>query len=72
VFIKDDVGILGDYIFEMLKCLDKLMEEENDDLNAGQVMAYLHILRLIQGSMVEEELKKEYGLDIDLNRKYIR
>ena len=72
MFTEDDVGILGYYIYEMLECLDKLMKEENDDLNAGQVMAYLHLLRLIQGSMIEEDLRKQYGLDIDLDRKYIR
>ena len=72
MFTEDDVGMLGDYIVEMLDCLDKLMEEENDDLNAGQVMAYLHILRLIQGCMFEDDLKKTYGLDIDLDRKYLR
>ena len=72
MFTMDDVGILADYIVEMLACLDELMTEEISDLNIGQAMAYRHILRLIQGSIVEDDLKKELGLDIDLDIKYGR
>ena len=72
MFTEDDVGLLGDYIVEMLACLDKLMAGEKNDFDAGQVEAYLHLLRLVQGSMFEDDLKKTYGLDIDLDRKYTR
>ena len=72
MFTMDDVGMLADYIVEMLECLDEIMLEEKTELNTGQAMAYLHILRLIQGNIFEDDLKKELGLDIDLDRKYIR
>ena len=72
MFSDKDVGLLGDYISEMLDCLNNLLLAENTDFNAGQTCAYLHILRLIQGMIFDDDLKKSLGLDIDLDKKYIK
>jgi len=71
IFSKDDVGYLGDLIYEILECLDELMMKKKTELNTGQSMAYLHILRLVQANL-DESIRKDFGLDIDLDRNYIR
>lgn len=69
-FTEKDVGSLQFFVSHILECLDELMSEERNDSNFGQVLAYTHILRLIQGNCVEDEPLTYLGLDFDIDQKY--
>ena len=72
MFNEDDVGLLRDYVDDIFECLDKLVAGKKNDFDAGQVCAFLHILRMIQGNIFDDRLRKSLGLDIDIDKKYLR
>ena len=71
MFTIEEAKYIADYVAEMLECLDELMAEPKDDFNDGQILAYLHVLRTIQGNIFNDDVKKYLWLDIDLDKKYL-
>ena len=63
-------NIIKDFIYDIKENLDEITEEKNDDLNYGQRLAFTHMLRTIKGYILEEQYK-DFGLDIDIDKKYL-
>lgn len=62
--------ILGEIIEEITSEVDELLEEEKNDYNSGQMLAYATALGIIKTCLSGYDLK-EYGLDYDIDKKYL-
>ena len=71
IFTMEDAEPILYYLEEMRKCLDEIMLGERSDIKFGEMMAYLHILRLMQAHIIEEDVRKELDFDMDLDAKYL-
>ena len=63
--------ILKDFVIEIKECLDELDTEEKNDITNGQRLAFAHILRMIKGGYVLPDELSAFGLDIDIDKKYL-
>ena len=63
-------NIIKDFIYDIKENLEEIREEKSDDLNYGQRLAFAHMLRTIKGYILEEQYK-DFGLDIDIDKKYL-
>jgi len=70
-FKTKDAWLLKDLSYDILECCDELMAEDKDEFNDGQLFAFIHVLRWIQNN-VDEETKKYFELDFDIDTKYRR
>jgi hypothetical protein len=65
-----DNGVLVEIIDEITAELDELSEEEKTDYNNGQMLAYANALGIIKTCLSGYDLK-EFGLDYDIDKKYL-
>ena len=65
-----DNGVLVEIIDEITAELDELLEEEKTDYNNGQMLAYANALGIIKTCLSGYDLK-EFGLDYDIDKKYL-
>ena len=64
--LKAIVEIIKDFADEELK----IMEKEKNDAAAGLLIGYASCLKVIKGELDEDEWK-EYGLNFDIDKKYM-
>lgn len=62
--------ILLEVIEEITAEADELLEEEKTDYTSGQLLAYANTLGIIKTCLVGEDLD-EFGLDYDIDKKYL-
>lgn len=62
--------ILREIIEELTTEADELLQDEKNDYNNGQMLAYANALGIIKTCLLGENLD-EYGLDYDIDKKYL-
>ena len=62
--------ILVEVIDEITAEADELLNETKDDYNNGQMLAYATALGIIKTCLSGYDLK-EFGLDYDIDKKYL-
>ena len=62
--------ILIEVIDEITAEADELLNEPKDDYNNGQMLAYSTALGIIKTCLAGSDLK-EFGLDYDIDKKYL-
>lgn len=62
--------ILIEIVDEITAEADELLKEKKDDYNNGQMLAYATALGIIKTCLAGQDLKK-YGLDYDIDKKYL-
>lgn len=64
--LKVIVDIIKNFADEELK----IVEKDNNDAATGLLIGYASCLKVIKGELDEDEWKK-YGLDFDIDKKYM-
>lgn len=68
--LEKNKNILIEVIDEITAEADDLLKESKDDYNSGQMLAYATALGIIKTCLAGEDLK-EFGLDYDIDKKYL-
>ena len=61
---------MKDLIYDIFEELDEIKEEKRNDYYSGQSIAYATVLGRIK-SYINEDDWKDFGLDIDIDGKYL-
>ncbi|MEG6565678.1 hypothetical protein V6B95_01745 [Thermoanaerobacterium saccharolyticum] len=64
---NEELGILKDIIREIIQ---NLKEKDSSEFYEGKILAYNEVLSIIKDYLTGYDLK-EFGLDIDIDNKYI-
>ena len=62
--------LLAEIVEEITEEADELLNEEKNEYNSGQMLAYATALGIIKTCLSGYDLK-EYGLDYDIDKKYL-
>jgi len=67
---EKESGLIKDVVNELLSEIEAIYNEKDDLYKKGQVLAYANTLGIIKGVLQGYDLK-EYGLDFDIDKKYL-
>jgi hypothetical protein len=68
---NEEMGILKDIIREIIQNADEVFKEKDgSEFYEGKMLAYNEVLSIIKDYLTGYDLK-EFGLDIDIDNKYI-
>jgi len=61
---------MQDLVIDILEQLDDIKSNQTDSFNDGRVLSYVDVLKTIK-SFIDEEAWGDFGIDFDIDKKYL-